>query len=85
VQWLRQALIHRRGKGIGEIKVRGWFLTLGQCSERLGAVSGALGNRYGGRGSSVSFGGGGCAREGLGVSEMRQWKESGCARSSKRS
>jgi hypothetical protein len=38
----------------GQTKHRERFLTSGQCSGRLGAASGALGRRHGGRGSPAN-------------------------------
>jgi hypothetical protein len=74
-----------QGKGTGANKARAWFLTSGQRSRRLGVAPRAFGSRHGGCRSSTSSGGGDCAREGLGASEIRQGREGGCAVSSKES
>jgi hypothetical protein len=61
------------------------FLTSGRRSWMLSAALGALDGWHGGRGSPSSSSGGGRARERVSVGEMRQERESGCGRGSKRS
>jgi hypothetical protein len=58
-QRLWRALICCRGNKTAARKVRGWLLTSGRCSGRLGAAFGAPGGRHSGRGSPASSGGGG--------------------------
>jgi hypothetical protein len=57
------------------------FLTSG----RLGAAFGGLDGQHGGRGSPTSTSDGGRTRERASVGEMRQGRESGCGRGSKKS
>jgi hypothetical protein len=76
---------NQRGRGnvIGAGRAQGWFLTSGRRSGRIGAASGALCGRHGGRSSPASSGGDDSTRERAKVGEKKQGRESGCDRGSK--
>jgi hypothetical protein len=69
---LWRAQTHYGKVELGQTECGEWFLTLGRHSGRLGTTSGAPCSRHGGRRSPASSGGGCCARERLGASEMMQ-------------
>jgi hypothetical protein len=70
-------------RALKENEHRSKFLTSRRCSRKPSAAPGSLYGRHGGRGSPAGSGGGGRARERVGVNEMRQGRESGCGRCSK--